>query len=77
MDRPEGLDCNCGCHGDDPVPATTKDPATDNAICWDCLTFAVNEGGETICSRDPAYKVGVDGWEYVFSPRHSWWGGRG
>ena len=57
--------CYCGCHEDAPRSAETTDPDTQNPICWDCLTFAVDEDGETICCRQEEYEEGRPDWAYI------------
>ena len=49
-------ECYCGCQ-ETPAAAKTIDPHTNNPIYWECLTYVVNEGGETICSRSPKYQT--------------------
>lgn len=57
--------CYCGCHGDEPRAAETVDPDTWNPVCWECLTYAVNKDGETVCCRQEEYEEGRMDWAYV------------
>lgn len=59
--------CYCGCHTGEPPRLGTHTCPAGGCICLECLTFAVNEGGETVCSRTPEYHEGRSGWEY-FTP---------
>lgn len=60
----ESIACYCGCHNQAAVTGTHVDPDTLNPVCRGCLTFALDEDLEVVCSRSPMYEEGRAGWEY-------------